>query len=92
METDQKLLDTTFGSILYGPVFMIQSVVPHMPRGGRIINIGSATAKMGTPSMPIYATAKAALDCLTYSISMEVCPVSLSDISLNIECTVNADS
>lgn len=59
----------------FGIVYMIQAVVPHMPRGsGRIINIGTIASKLGIPGEPIYVATKAANDALTWSISQEVFP------------------
>jgi NAD(P)-dependent dehydrogenase (short-subunit alcohol dehydrogenase family) len=38
MEETKENIDTLMGTALYGPIFVIQNVVPKMPRGGRIIN------------------------------------------------------
>jgi NAD(P)-dependent dehydrogenase (short-subunit alcohol dehydrogenase family) len=38
MEETQEGIDTMMGTALYGPIFLIQNVVPKMPRGGRIIS------------------------------------------------------
>jgi short-subunit dehydrogenase len=43
-----------------------------MPRGGRIINIGSVISKMGKAYAAIYAAGKAAQDSLTASWAGEV--------------------
>lgn len=43
-----------------------------MPRGGRVINIGSVASKLGMAPTAIYAAAKAAQDSLTYSLAMEL--------------------
>jgi len=56
----------------FGPIFLIQAVVPHMPRGGRIINIGSVASKIGLGGEPIYVATKAANDALTWAMSQEV--------------------
>jgi NAD(P)-dependent dehydrogenase (short-subunit alcohol dehydrogenase family) len=51
---------------------MVRSVVPHMPSGGRIINVSSIASKMGIANMPVYGASKAALDSMTYSWAAEV--------------------
>jgi NAD(P)-dependent dehydrogenase (short-subunit alcohol dehydrogenase family) len=53
---------------------MTQAVVKlgEMPRGGRIINIGSIASKMGPTSLGIYAAAKVATDSLMATWAMEV--------------------
>jgi NAD(P)-dependent dehydrogenase (short-subunit alcohol dehydrogenase family) len=38
MEETKENIDTVMGTALYGPIFVIQNVVPKMPRGGRIIS------------------------------------------------------
>ncbi|KAH8895418.1 NAD(P)-binding protein [Thozetella sp. PMI_491] len=61
----------TFRVNTFGPIFMAQAAVPHMPRGGRIINVSSTAAKVGRDSLPIYGASKAALDSLMYSWAKE---------------------
>jgi len=57
---------------VFGKIKLIKAVIPHMPHGGRIINIGSIATKLGLAGNPIYGASKAALDALTFSISQEV--------------------
>lgn len=63
---------TAFGVNVYGTIFLVQAVVPHMPRGGRIINISSVASKLGLDFLPIYGASKAALDSLSYTWAKEV--------------------
>lgn len=58
-----------------GPLYMVNSVVPHMPPGGRIINISSTNSKLGHEMISTYSATKAALDNLTVSWAGEVCYV-----------------
>ncbi|KAL9023353.1 MAG: hypothetical protein Q9180_008269 [Flavoplaca navasiana] len=53
---------------------MTQAVVNigKMPRGGRIINIGTVVSKMGMALAAVYAAAKAAQDSLTASWASEL--------------------
>lgn len=55
-----------------GPLLLVQAVYPHMPKNGRIINVGTVASKLGMPTMPIYAAGKAASDALTFALSQEV--------------------
>ncbi|KAF1976472.1 putative short-chain dehydrogenase [Bimuria novae-zelandiae CBS 107.79] len=41
------------------PTFLTQKVIPHMPRGGRIILVSSASARMGVAQQTVYAATKA---------------------------------
>ncbi|KAF4119361.1 3-oxoacyl-[acyl-carrier protein] reductase [Geosmithia morbida] len=55
-----------------GPFYMVNSVTPHMPRGGRIINVSSTAAVRGNPAISIYAASKAALENLTWTWAEEL--------------------
>lgn len=67
-----EAVEKTFAVNVYGPLLLIQNVVPVMPRGGRIINIGSIASKLGTPESPIYGASKAAMDALAFAVAKEV--------------------
>lgn len=56
----------------FGAIFLTQAVIPHMPPGGRIINISSVFSKLGLEISPIYNASKAAMDSLTYTWAKEV--------------------
>jgi NAD(P)-dependent dehydrogenase (short-subunit alcohol dehydrogenase family) len=73
-EPNVEQLAKIFQLNVIGPFFMVNSVVPHMPRGGRIINISSTNAKRGNAAISSYAASKAALDNLTWTWAEEVGP------------------
>jgi len=54
--------------------FAAQAVVPQMRElgGGSIINFGSICWRIGTPELPIYATAKAAIHGLSRSLARDL--------------------
>ena len=53
-----------------GAYFLMQAAAPHLPRGGRIINISSVAGVNGrTLSSPPYAASKAALIAMTKTLS-----------------------
>ncbi|KAH8702253.1 hypothetical protein BGW36DRAFT_424535 [Talaromyces proteolyticus] len=43
-----------------GPLFLTQAFLPHLARGGRIVFVSSAGARMGVPQQTVYAATKAA--------------------------------
>ena len=53
---------------LKGVFLCCQEVLPLMPDGGRIINIGSLSGEYGGPRTPSYAAAKAGVMALTHCI------------------------
>ncbi|KAG5972388.1 hypothetical protein E4U55_000832 [Claviceps digitariae] len=59
--------ERTYQVNVSGPLWMVKSVIPHMPPGGRIINITSTVAKLGSTVISPYAASKAALDSFTVS-------------------------
>ncbi|KAG5949843.1 hypothetical protein E4U53_005714 [Claviceps sorghi] len=64
--------EKTYQVNINGPLFMVNSVIPHMPPGGRIINISSISARMGSPVFLTYSASKAALENLTISWAAEL--------------------
>ena len=40
-------IEETYNVNVYGFIFMVRAVVPHMPPGGRIVNITSVSSKQG---------------------------------------------
>lgn len=72
LEHTPDVIDRIFDINVKGPIYVAQAVVPHMPPGGRIINITSTASKVGMHDMPVYGASKAALDSLTYSWAKEV--------------------
>lgn len=65
-------LHKCFAVMVFGPLYLLQAALPHMNKGGRIINIGSIASKLGLPGTGIYAAAKAAMDSLTFTLASEV--------------------
>jgi NAD(P)-dependent dehydrogenase (short-subunit alcohol dehydrogenase family) len=63
-----------FETNLFGPVNMINTVLPHMrlQQSGLIINITSIAGYMGLPFRGIYSASKGALELLTEAYRMEL--------------------
>jgi NAD(P)-dependent dehydrogenase (short-subunit alcohol dehydrogenase family) len=72
LEATLEDMHTQFNVGVFVPLRMIQATIPHMPRGGRVINIGSIASKLGIHGSPVYNASKAALDSLTFSLAKEV--------------------
>ncbi|KAJ6784829.1 hypothetical protein PWT90_06809 [Aphanocladium album] len=71
-EPDEQQLSHLLHVNILGPFYMVNSVLPHMPCGGRIINISSTNSKRGNVNVPTYAASKAALDSLTWTWADEL--------------------
>lgn len=65
-----RMLQINFKS----PFFLIQKLLPVMADGGRIINISSMAARLSFPTMPVYASAKAALSTLSRVLAAHLGP------------------
>lgn len=64
---EANLVDTTpefyakhFDCNVRAPLFLTKACVPHFPKGGRIVFISSAGARMGVAGQTVYAATKAA--------------------------------
>ena len=71
-EAKSSELRKTFETNVLGATYMVQAVIPHMPSGGRIINISSTASRLGIDVLSAYGASKAAIDSLTYSWALEV--------------------
>lgn len=75
---DRDLNDTIQINLL-APLRIIQEVTPHMQRTryGRIVNISSIWSIVNRPGRTNYSISKAALNCLTRSIAVELAPYNI---------------
>ena len=55
-----------------GPLNGIQAALPHMPRGGRIINVSSVVGKRSVPKVGGYCATKFALNALSDALRVEI--------------------
>ncbi|KAK9422614.1 hypothetical protein SUNI508_00477 [Seiridium unicorne] len=67
LETPLENIHTQFSKNVFAAIYVVRAVVPHMPKGGRIVNISSISSKTSITSLPFYNAAKAALDSLTHT-------------------------
>jgi NAD(P)-dependent dehydrogenase (short-subunit alcohol dehydrogenase family) len=78
-DTPDKDLRSLMELIFFGPVALIQAVLPQMrERGsGAIINISSQAGQMSVPGMSAYSAGKFALEGLSISLAEEVRPLGI---------------
>ena len=64
--------DEVFHLNVRAPLLMLQAVLPHLRRPGRIINISSVGARAGYPATGTYSASKAALEGYTRNWAAEL--------------------
>ncbi|KAK4574211.1 hypothetical protein LTR86_001972 [Recurvomyces mirabilis] len=77
--SDKKIEDITtgdFDEVFYtntrAPLLMVQAVLPHLRKPGRIINISSVGARAAYPGVGLYSASKAALEGFTRNWAAEL--------------------
>lgn len=63
-EVTEDLYQTHFDTNVKGPIFLTKAVVPHIAKGGRIVLVSSAAARLGVAGQTVYAATKAAGESL----------------------------
>ncbi|KAL7941154.1 hypothetical protein V8C42DRAFT_355662 [Trichoderma barbatum] len=72
LQSKAEDIRNAFAVSVIGPILLLQEAYPHMSEYSRIINIGTVASKMGFNPLPIYASAKAAMDQLTFALAREI--------------------
>ncbi|ETN41049.1 uncharacterized protein HMPREF1541_02983 [Cyphellophora europaea CBS 101466] len=68
-----KEFDDSFHANVRGPLLLLEAALPHLASpGGRIINIGTVVARLGSKFAGIYAGSKAALNAMTLGWAEEL--------------------
>ena len=65
-----------------GPLNCIQAALPHMRRGGRIINVSSVVGKRAIPKVGGYCSSKFALNALSDSLRVEIADLGVTVTSV----------
>jgi NAD(P)-dependent dehydrogenase (short-subunit alcohol dehydrogenase family) len=73
-DVTRKSFDAVFAVNARAVFFMSQAVLPHIRKGGRIINISSTGARTGIPSTAVYSSSKAAVEAFTRVMAAEFGP------------------
>lgn len=66
--------DKTFRTNVYGYFHMVRAAVPHMKRGGAIVQTGSITGLDGSKELLDYAATKGAIHAFTKSLAQNLLP------------------
>ncbi|EQB54356.1 hypothetical protein CGLO_05824 [Colletotrichum gloeosporioides Cg-14] len=72
VDTTPEFYDRHFDTNVKGPIFLTKAVEPHLPKGGRIVFISSAGARLGVAGQTVYAATKAANEALTRTWAKEL--------------------
>ncbi|WP_028080756.1 SDR family oxidoreductase [Solimonas soli] len=67
-------LERTFRTNLFAMLYLTQAALPHLPRGGAIINTGSVTGARGNPALVDYSATKGAIQAFTFSLASQLAP------------------
>ncbi|HET9482190.1 MAG TPA: SDR family oxidoreductase, partial [Candidatus Polarisedimenticolia bacterium] len=81
-EADQKWLDL-IATNLTGLYYMTRACLPHIPDGGRVINIASVLGKFGVPGYTAYCASKHGVIGFTRALAGELAP---RGITVNAIC------
>ncbi len=57
---------------LLGPLHCVRAALPHMPRGGHVINVSSVIGKRAIPKVGGYCATKSALNALSDALRVEI--------------------
>ncbi|XP_024387113.1 NADPH-dependent 1-acyldihydroxyacetone phosphate reductase [Physcomitrium patens] len=89
-EVPTEILDKVYRTNFLGPVMLIQSVVPHMVKKGKgkIVNVGSIVSFAAGPFTGPYSASKAALQCSTDALRLELKPFNI-DVMLLVPGAVH---
>jgi len=71
-DIDAEHFDKLFYTNVRFPMFLTQRALPHLRRGGRIVNIGSVVGRQGWKMHSAYGATKAAVESLTRTWSVEL--------------------
>src|SRR5690606_4903021 len=72
LDIDDKRLDETLRTNIYGYIYMARAALPHLGEGSSIINTGSVTGLKGNPQLLDYSTTKGAIHAFTMSLAANV--------------------
>lgn len=71
-ETTEAQFDDLMNTLLKGPFFLTQQLLPLIAQGGRIINVSSGLARFSLPGYAAYAVMKGGLEVLTRYLAVEL--------------------
>ncbi|CAA7401744.1 unnamed protein product [Spirodela intermedia] len=83
-EVPMSSVESVFDTNVYGPLRLVQAIVPHMVmrKRGKIVNVGSITGLVSGPWAGAYSASKAALHSITDTLRLELRPFGIEVISV----------
>ena len=69
LDLSQEQLVRTFQTNIFSMFYLVKAALPHLPRGGAIVNTTSVTAYQGSPNLLDYSSTKGAITAFTRSLS-----------------------
>jgi NAD(P)-dependent dehydrogenase (short-subunit alcohol dehydrogenase family) len=73
-ELSDEQWDTTFRTNIFAYFYMAKAALPHLDRGGAIINCGSITGLQGSKALLDYSASKGAIHAFTKSLAQQLLP------------------
>jgi len=73
-DTTNDFFDAVVGKNIRVPYFLVQALMPYLRRGGSIVNISSAAARLINPDLQVYSLAKAGQNKFTQVLARELGP------------------
>ncbi|HUG44787.1 MAG TPA: SDR family NAD(P)-dependent oxidoreductase [Acidobacteriota bacterium] len=71
-DPDDGVWSSIIETNLSGPYYFLSRVLPHMPEGGRVINVSSVLGRFGVPGYAAYCTSKHGIIGLTRVAALEL--------------------
>ncbi len=73
-DISEERFDETMKTNIYGYFHMAKAAIPHLPKGGCIINTGSVTGMRGSKNLLDYSATKGAIHAFTKALASNLLP------------------
>lgn len=83
LEASREQWHRTLGINLVSAAIFAQKVLPHLPRGGCIVNLGSTGGKFGAAGRALYPASKAAMLQFTKNLAASIAPRGLRAVAVS---------
>lgn len=80
-DLSEEQWETTFRTNIFAYFYMAKAAIPHIPRGGAIVNTGSITGLEGSGGLLDYSATKGAIHAFTKSLAQQ-----LVDRGIRVNC------
>jgi len=72
LDISNEQFDETFRTNIYGYFYLAKAAVPHLPKGGAIVNCGSITGLEGSGELIDYSATKGAIHAFTKALAQNL--------------------